>query len=403
MVKIQLKNSLLPYRFFKFSLKPLVWLMLGSLGISDVMGQDVDRVVLFMIDGLHWEAPSKIEMPVFNSLIPSGTYINKSYMIIPHHPTIGDYSKYNSCSFPNPMLHAGTAFIKPENKFIQEVISPERKTAFVVNSTAYRSVARGFTTSIMDVGLTDREVVEQSMNVIENQDPAFIRIHLQTPGEMGRSVSEADPNKPFFRAIFGKGSPYVNAVENADALLGEFITYLKQSNKWDGTVLIVSSDHGQSKSGWHPMFDYDSWTTPLLFVGPGIAKNRTLSYFEHIDLAPTIAWLLDKPKPNDDGGSGKIVKEILEKHANRMKDHQYIKTINEQIITFNLLKASLTLKSPEQPFYAVVLASLENEFITEEPFYHQDRIMDWYSAKTLDGMIKANAEIIKQMETELKK
>src|SRR5690606_978256 len=123
---IQLKNSLLPYRFFKFSLKPLVWLMLGSLGISDVMGQDVDRVVLFMIDGLHWEAPSKIEMPVFNSLIPSGTYINKSYMIIPHHPTIGDYSKYNSCSFPNPMLHAGTAFIKPENKFIQEVISPER-------------------------------------------------------------------------------------------------------------------------------------------------------------------------------------------------------------------------------------------------------------------------------------
>ena len=84
--------------------------------------QHPERVVLFMIDGLHWQAPEILNMPVLNALIKQGTYVQKSYMIIPHHPTIGDYSKFNSCSFPNPVLHEGTIFIKPENKFLQEVI-----------------------------------------------------------------------------------------------------------------------------------------------------------------------------------------------------------------------------------------------------------------------------------------
>ncbi|MDD4108840.1 MAG: sulfatase-like hydrolase/transferase, partial [Prolixibacteraceae bacterium] len=268
------------------------------LSVKIVPAENVTRVILFMIDGMHWEAPGKLNMPVLNSLIGEGVYIQKSYMIIPHHPTIGDYSNFNSCSFPNPMLHEGTVFIRPGNRMIQEMISPERQTAFIVNTSDYYTVANGFTTCIMDPSMDDKQVVEQAVTLLENQDIAFMRIHLQTAGNLGLSVFMSNPDEPYHRNIWGENSPYAGAVENADKLLGEFITYLKESGEWENSILIVTSDHGQSRIGWHPLFDEDSWTTPLVFYGQGIAKGRELPYFEHTSLAPTIAWLPGVEPPN---------------------------------------------------------------------------------------------------------
>ncbi|HBH85278.1 MAG TPA: hypothetical protein DDY34_15970 [Bacteroidales bacterium] len=360
------------------------------------------RVILFMIDGMHWEAPQKLDMPVFNSLIKEGVYIRKSYMIIPHHPTVGDYSKYNSCSFPNPMLHAGTVFVRPENKYIQEVFSG-KQTAFIVNTAAYRSVARGFTTQIMDVSLTDRQVVEQAMSVLKEQCPVFMRVHLQTPGEMGTLIAVNSAGKPYSRDIYGKGSPYVEAVEQADRLLGEFIAFLKEEGKWEGTVLIVTSDHGQSRIGWHPLFDEESWATPLVFVGAGIARGRELSYFEHTDLAPTIAWLLGANVPNSDGGAGIPVKEITEgTAASDYHLRMYIKTLNQQIKEFNILKSQMILRAEKERYLSNTIAALENGNLTPEPFYHQDRITDWHNAGSFCHLIEANEKILQQMRKELK-
>lgn len=378
-----------------------LFLIMGTVLMS-IAQPAVKRVILFTIDGLHWKAPEKLNMPVFNALIKQGTYIQKSYMIVPHHPTIGDYSKFNSCSFPNPVLHQGTIFLKPENKMIQEVFSPEQQTAFVVNTPAYRSVARGFSTCIMDATLSDDQVVAQAIEILETQNPVFMRVHLQTPGGKGFEVSQSSPDKSYYRNIFGINSPYINAVENADKLLGKFFAFLKESGMWNETVLIITSDHGQSKIGWHPLFDKESWITPLLFVGPGIAHGRQLSYFEHTDLAPTIAGLLGKKAPNTDGGTGTGVKEIME---NNDPSHYHppmnIKTLNEQIKEFSFLKARMIIASKNDSYFLIIIALLENEFSTPEPFYHQDRIIDWYKAGTTIHLIEANEKTLKQMRQTL--
>ncbi len=370
--------------------------------ISCSFSQPPLRVILFIIDGLHWEAPQKLEMPVLNNLRKQGTYVQKSYMIVPHHPTIGDYSKFNSCSFPNPMLHAGSVFIKPENKYIQEVFQGSQ-TAFVVNTAAYRSVARGFTTQIMDPSLSDKQVVEQAIQILKNQDPVFMRIHLQTPGEIGSSIAVSTPDKPYFRNIFGKGSPYIKAIEEADVLLGQFISFLKQEGKWSETVLIVTSDHGQSRTGWHPLYDEDSWATPLVFTGPGIAKGRELPYFEHTDLAPTIAWLLGKEAPNTDGGSGQAVREIMANiNAGNYHPPMLLKTLNQQLKEFAVLKSKMLLAAEGDRYLLYLLAALENEGLTPEPFYHQERVTDWHKALHFRHLIEANEKILGQMRDCLK-
>ena len=369
--------------------------------VSGTFAQTPSRVILFMIDGLHHEAPPKLNMPVLNSLRREGTFIAKSYMIVPHHPTIGEYSQYNSCSFPNPMLHAGSVFVKPENRYIQEVFTG-KKTAFVVNTAAYRSVARGFTTQIMDPWLSDRQVVEQAMLIVGNQDPVFMRVHLQSPGDHGSSIAVSTPGQPFYRNIFGKESPYVAAIEQADVLLGEFIAFLKKEGKWDETILIVTSDHGQSNMGWHPLFDEDSWATPLVFTGPGIAKDRELPYFEHTDLAPVIAWLLGREAPNAGGGSGTVVREIMAGFdAANYRPAMYLLTLNRQLKEFAMLKSKMLLAAGQDPYLHYLLSALENQNLTPEPFYHQDRVTDWHKAGSFSHLIEANEKILEQMRSHL--
>lgn len=371
---------------------------------AGLIAADTTRVILFTIDGLHWEAPAKLNMPVFNALKEQGTYVRKSYMIIPHHPTVGDYSKFNSCSFPNPVLHQGSLFISPENQMLQEVVSQNFPTSFVVNTTAYRSVARGFTTSIMDSHLTDNQVVDNAIALLEQQDFRFMRIHLQSPGIKGESVALHSADQPYSNNIWADGSPYIEAIENADILLGKLVSYLRDSGKWDDTILIITSDHGQSNNGWHPMLDENSWTTPLLFVGKGVARQRELPYFEHTDLAATILWLLDMNGIRVNGGEGRIIKGISDKIQFKGIDQpRYVKIINEQIKEYAILHARITIASETNFALANFIASLENQNLTPEPFYHQDRMMEWHTAGSIQHLIEANEVILSRMRELLKK
>jgi len=382
--------------------------MLAAVGIFSANSQaPAQRVILFMIDGLHWEAPQRLNMPAFNRLANEGTCIRQSYMIIPHHPTIGDYSRHNSCSFPNPVLHQGSIFLDPQKKMIQELFSPAQQTAFVVNTIAYSSVGRGFSTSIMDDTLTDEQVVEYACNILKNQHPVFMRVHLQRPGQRGYDISQSAPDQPYYRNIFAPRSPYVEAIENADRQLDRFVTFLKNADLWEGTVLIVTSDHGQSQIGWHPLFDEDSWTTPLVFVGDAIAAGRELPYFEHTDLAPTIAGLLGREwparaggtvdNPVGDGGAGVFVKQILKGiDPSGYAPAEYIKTINRQIREYNFLRARLILLSETDGHYGNVVALLDNEAFTQ-PFGHQDRILDWGKAGSAAKLIETNEAVLMQM------
>jgi predicted AlkP superfamily pyrophosphatase or phosphodiesterase len=361
------------------------------------------RVVVFLIDGLHWKAPLQLNMPVLNSLITQGTYINKSYMIAPHHPTVGEYGNIHTSSFPNPVLQEGTLFIKPGNRMLQDMFSPIGTSAFVTNTKAYLSVSKGFSINIHNPEMTDDAVVEQSLDLLMRYDIKYSRIHLQSPGNEGRYLTYTTPDKPYYRNIWGDGSPYVKSIENADALLGSFVSTLQKRGLLESTLLVVSSDQGQSERGWHPIIDPDSGITPLLFMGPSVARNRILPYFEHTDLSPTIAALMDVLAPNSDGGAGRFIKEILEDADPAGFSHaQYIKAINEQLNRYNALRARIMIAAEQDTYFSSLISYLENELLTPEPFYHQDRFFEWHKAGTTSHLIEVNEHILQVMADEYK-
>lgn len=371
-------------------------------GFELLAGEPPKRVIVFLIDGLHWKAPDRLGLENYNSLIQEGTYVQKSFMITPHHPTVGEYGQLHTSSFPNPVLQSGTLFIGKEDRFLQEQFSPESPTSFVTNTTAYRSVSRGFTTTVQDSDLSDAEVVNAAMDLLRKQDQKYMRIHLQTAGNEGRYLSYTTKDKLYYRNIWGEGSPYVETIKAADALLGEFVSFLKAQNLWDSTLLVVSSDQGQAEIGWHPMIDEDSWITPLLFVGPGVAQNRTLPYFEHTDITPTICWLMDVEVPTSNGGTGLVIKDISNMEVKKKYEHpQYILRINRQINEYNSLRAKMMLAAERDPYFSSLITFLENELLTPEPFYHQDRFLEWYKAGTTEHLIEANQEVLNRMKEEL--
>jgi len=363
-----------------------------------------ERVIVFIIDGLHSKAPEKLNMPVFNMLAAQGTYITQSHMIVPHHPTVGEYGQLHSSSFPNPVLQEGTLFLQRGHKMLQDMFAAHGTTAFVTNTKAYASVSSGFEINIQEPDISDEAVVDQGIALLHQYHIPYCRIHLQTPGNEGRFLSYTSREFPYYRNIWGAGSPYVQAVENADRLLGKLVSDLKQTGKWESTLLVVTSDHGQSEQGWHPVIDKDSTMTPLFLVGPSIAVNRQLPYFEHTDLSPTIAGLMGVEPPNTDGGAGHFIKAVLDTVPGSAMDHpRYIQTINRQLNEYNALRARIMIAGETDTYYSSLISYLENELLTPEPFYHQDRFLEWYKSGNTAHLIAANQLILEQMRNELSK
>jgi hypothetical protein len=362
----------------------------------------VRRVILFMIDGLHCKAPDHVAMPVLSGLIPLGTYVPESWMIMPHHPTVGEYGRLHTTSFPNPVLMAGTVFLRSDNRFIQEAINPTGRTAFFVNSLAYSSVSRGFNDLMQDPAATDEQVVEAAMAALRRDDFKFMRVHLQTAGNVGRTAcAYGSADQPFYRNIWGIGSPYASALAHGDRLLGRFIAFLKAEGKWEDTIFIFSSDHGQSAQGWHPISDPDSWRTPLLFVGPGVAQGRRLAYAEHTDIAPTICSLLGVAPPNPGPGAGQPINAIRADHADDSSVHpRWIEQVNRQNAEYLNCRAWLQLASARDSHYSSEITLLENELCTPEPFYGADRFLEWHRAGSIEHLLAANEHVLKRIRVE---
>jgi hypothetical protein len=58
----------------------------------------------------------------------------------------------------------------------------------------------------------------------------------------------------------------------------------------------------------------------------------------------------------------------------------------------------MVLVAEKDNYVANIMSSLSNENLTPEPFYHQDRITEWYKADSTEHMIKANEVVLQKMK-----
>jgi arylsulfatase A-like enzyme len=150
---------------------------------------------------------------------------------------------------------------------------------------------------VQDSGLVINLGAKKIKNI--RNHPFFLFLHLW------------DVHNPYFcpkklRTYNGRNSKkilhdrYLGSVRYADRQLGRFFNFLKNNNIFDDTIVIVTSDHGESLTEHDIFFDhhglYDETThVPLIIRYPRRFSEgkKVRGFIQHVDLLPTILDILN--------------------------------------------------------------------------------------------------------------
>ncbi len=116
---------------------------------------------------------------------------------------------------------------------------------------------------------------------------------------------------------------YYASIEFLDAQVGRVLDALKESGRYDNTLIVFASDHGLA-IGSHGLFGkqnvYEhSMRAPLILAGPGVPKGKrseALCYL--LDIYPTLGELAEVKEPR--GNEGKSLVPVMAGKAAGVRD-----------------------------------------------------------------------------------
>jgi arylsulfatase A-like enzyme/tetratricopeptide (TPR) repeat protein len=128
---------------------------------------------------------------------------------------------------------------------------------------------------------------------------AFLFVHYYDPH------AAYEPPEPF--ATRFADDPYAGEIAYVDDCIGRLIVRLKESNLYDSSLIVVTSDHGEMRGEHgertHSYFVYQSAVkVPLIVKLPGSSTARRVDGVAGlVDVAPTVCGLLGIEMPACDG------------------------------------------------------------------------------------------------------
>ena len=138
-------------------------------------------------------------------------------------------------------------------------------------------------------------VVDNALDWLKTQkSPWFLWVHCFDPHD------PYEPPEPF-KAQY-KENPYDGEVAYVDFALGKLFSYMKENDIFDKTLIIFTSDHGESLGQhgerFHGFFAYNAtiWV-PLIISIPGVRQGHVEQYVSHIDIFPTVCDVIGVKKP----------------------------------------------------------------------------------------------------------
>jgi hypothetical protein len=178
----------------------------------------------------------------------------------------------------NPWLNYSLTFTE---------VMPGSETV-LVNSTSGNPI-----TEITLPDYRDSLVSSYAAELVENYQPNFTIVHFSETDEAGHvngSLSQS----------------YANAIEQEDAYIAEVLTAYQDAGILDETLVIVTSDHGQTDilplDGQHGGLEPEALHIPLLIRGPGVISGEYDTPTHQNTIAPTIAAVMGWEVPSDSSG-----------------------------------------------------------------------------------------------------
>jgi predicted AlkP superfamily pyrophosphatase or phosphodiesterase len=129
-----------------------------------------------------------------------------------------------------------------------------------------------------------QETIEKAIPYILEKKPQLAFIYIGYPDEVAHEHGF-------------ESEEYYHSLEQVDARVGELFGTLKRAGLYEGTHILIVSDHGGigTDHGGEKMVELE---VPWIISGPGVIKDRMIAQPVNIyDTAPTIAYLFHLQQP----------------------------------------------------------------------------------------------------------
>ncbi|MDQ0245833.1 hypothetical protein J2S09_003411 [Bacillus fengqiuensis] len=254
-----------------------------------------DKVVVLVVDGMRKERFEEANTPFLDGLRRNGTDFSQMETVYPAR-TVVCFSSMFTGTYPfehgiksNMVWKLG---IKVESIFdsLRKVNKKGRLLgiAHLVDSMGDDVET---VTAVMHNDVADRNIIERAKKIMGEQDPDLLVVQLISTDQTGHS-----------RGVLY--DEYIQKIEEADALLKEYVEWLEQEGKMKNTTLIVCADHGQADGiGGHGHLDEGERYVPFFMHGPNIKKGHVVNEKQSlVSVAPTISYLMGAPYPSHSRG-----------------------------------------------------------------------------------------------------
>lgn len=153
----------------------------------------------------------------------------------------------------------------PVSSVFRSVHRAGRRTGLFASKTKFSLFGRSWEEAV------DRQVIRERTDRLARVVRRDIRSHHRAL----RFVHLADPDRAGHEHGF-MSQPYLDAVAHADHLVATMLRAVRRAGLADGTVVIVTSDHGGAGEGHVDPTRYVDYRVPFLVAGPGVARGANL-------------------------------------------------------------------------------------------------------------------------------
>ncbi len=259
--------------------------------------QPISRVFIVTFDGLRPDAIEAAEMENVKALMQSGAYTMNAQTVVPS-ATLPAHASLVTGTCPAKHIARWNEYV-PQNGYALgvDIFDLTRavglRTVLVTGKEKLRQITEPGSTDFF--GFVDNTDEEKDETTLENMALEQIR---QGFGLMMAHFPDGDIAGHEFDWM---SKQQLSAFHKKDASFGSFLKAMKNSGYYDGTLFIITADHGGHNSNHGTRLPEDM-TIPWIVSGPQIVPGELQTPVYIYDTAPTVAFALGLPlQPEWDG------------------------------------------------------------------------------------------------------
>lgn len=259
----------------------------------------MEKVILISIDGCRSDGLMNCKNPYLSELLSESTYSLTETTVIPSVTLPCHMSMFHSVT---PQRHGITTNVytppvRPVNGLFEQIKNAGKISSMYYGWEPLRDIARPGSLlaseyiNAYSFDNTDRLLTESAARYIRKAKPDFVFLYMVETDEKG-GHDNGWMSDEYLKCIH-------NAIDNAKMIIDEF---------GDEYTVIITADHGGHDRS-HGSEMPEDMTVPVILHGKMFEKGREFKGGSILDIAPTIADIMNIPCPREWEGTSLL--EVL--------------------------------------------------------------------------------------------